>query len=135
MEAYTFSKYDNYNHIYTYILEQNFRDFVEQNSLDNEHFSLNIDIDGNVSIWTLSTSSEKIIDAFASVLKNLVFDEKKANKAIGELAKKNGFSVKIKDIDLLISELSKIQLEKERPLVADDSLISPAIDFYKNNKK
>jgi hypothetical protein len=131
MEIYTTSKFANYVHIHMYIVDMAFRNKLIERDLTDCSYNFNVNIDGNVAAWSLSTDSKDITDCFVDVIKELSFDEKNIKEAVKRIEDKNNFKSDIKDLDLLSTELSKIEFVYEKPEITDDNLESPAIDFIK----
>ncbi|MBQ6510404.1 hypothetical protein IJI94_00310 [Candidatus Saccharibacteria bacterium] len=131
MEIYTTSKFANYVHIHMYLIDAIFKDELTNRGLTDDDYNFNVNIDGNVAAWSLNTNSEKVIDCFADVIKNLKLDESKIKEAVKRIEVNNNFKAKIKDSALLLDELAKIKFIYEKPEITDDSLESPAIDFIK----
>lgn len=129
MEIYTTSKFANYVHIHMYIVDMAFRNKLTERNLTDYGYNFNVNIDGNVAAWSLSADSKNITDCFADVIKELNFDEKNIKEAIKRIEDNNNFKSNIKDLDLLSTELSKIEFVYEKPEITDDNLKSPAIDF------
>ena len=64
-------------------------------------------------------------------MQDYVFNDEEIKIAISKIEQKNGFMSKIKDMDLLRNEIAKVDFTKKKPESTDDSMESPAIDFYK----
>lgn len=133
MEIYTTSKFANYAHIHMYIVDLAFRNKLIAHNLTDYNYNFNVNIDGNVAVWSLSADNKDITDCFADVIKELSFDEKNIKEAVKRIEDKNNSKSDIKDINLLISELSKIKFTYDKPKITDDNLKSPAVDFAKRD--
>ena len=81
--------------------------------------------------WTLNTPEKRISNIFKSIMQDYVFNDEEIKIAISKIEQKNGFISKIKDMDLLRNEIAKVDFTKKKPEPTDDSMESPAIDFYK----
>ena len=88
-------------------------------------------IDGNVAKWILDTPERKISNIFKKIIQDTVIDKKIIDTAISEIEQKNEFTSKIKDLDLLEREITNVCFTKKKPEISNDSMSSPAIDFYK----
>ena len=131
MTIYSFSEVANYTHIHMYILFAHFAEEVKKNNLENSNYRLDVNIDGNVAKWTLDTPEKKVSNIFKKLSHDLFIGTHEINEAITKIERKNGFTSRIKDMELLRKELSRVCFTKKKPEITDDSLLSPAIDFYK----
>ena len=131
MKIYSYSSSANYTHIHMYIFFFSFAEEIKERGLEDSNYKLDVSIDGNVAKWVLDTPEIKISKIFKELSRNTLINIPKINEAIIKIEQKNNFTSKIKDIDLLSLELSKVYFTKKKPEITDDSLLSPAIDFYK----
>ena len=81
--------------------------------------------------WILDTPEKRISNIFKSIMQDYVLNDEEIKIAISKIEQKNGFMSKIKDMDLLRNEIAKVDFPKKQPESTDDSMESPAIDFYK----
>ena len=131
MTIYSFSEVANYTHIHMYILFTLFAEEVKKNNFEDSNYRLDVNIDGNVAKWTLDTPEKKVLNIFKELSHDLFIDTHEINEAITKIEQKNSFTSKIKDMGLLRKELSRVCFTKKKPEITNDSLLSPAIDFYK----
>lgn len=130
MKIYSYSNSANYTHIHMYVFFDSFTKAVKEKGLEDSNYQIDVDIDGNVAKWTLNTPEKRISNIFKSIMQDYVFNDKEIKMAISKIEQKNGFMPKIKDVDLLRREVSGVDFTKIKPELADDSMESPAIDFY-----
>lgn len=131
MKIYSYSSSANYTHIHMYVFFFSFAEEIKEHGLEDSNYKLDVSIDGNVAKWVLDTPEIRISKIFKELSRNTLINIPKINEAIIKIEQKNNFTSKIKDIDLLTLELSKVCFTKKKPEITDDSLLSPAIDFYK----
>ena len=131
MKIYSYSSSANYTHIHMYVYFFSFAEEIKEHGLEDSNYKLDVSIDGNVAKWVLDTPEIRISKIFKELSRNTLINIPKINEAIIKIEQKNNFTSKIKDIDLLTLELSKVCFTKKKPEITDDSLLSPAIDFYK----
>ena len=116
MTIYSFSEFANYTHIHMYAFFGIFTNELKKKKLEDSNYKLDVSIDGNVAKWILDTP---------------VIDKKIIDTAISEIEQKNEFTSKMKDLDLLKREIANVCFTKKKPEISNDSMSSPAIDFYK----
>lgn len=131
MKIYSYSSFANYTHIHMYIFFFSFTDAIKKHGFEDSNYKLDVSIDGNVAKWILDTPEIRISNIFKELSRDSLINTSKINEAIIKIEQKNNFTSKIKDMDLLAMELSKVCFTKKKPEITDDSLLSPAIDFYK----
>lgn len=131
MIFYTKSQKANYTHIHAYTFYDLFLDEIKRQNLTNPDFQINVDIDGNVTTWTLDTTNSKIQNLFQNLTIHQSFIDHQISDAIAKICHKNIFKAHLKNLNLLKSELNHIEFQTEKPEISDDSLISDAIDFIK----
>ena len=131
MTIYSFSKFANYTHIHMYAFFNLFTKALKEKGLEDANYQIDVDIDGNVAKWILDTPEKRISNIFKSIMQDYVFNDEEIKMAISKIEQKNGFISKIKDLDLLRNEITKVDFTKKKPESTDDSMESPAIDFYK----
>lgn len=131
MKIYSYSSSANYTHIHMYVFFFSFAEEIKEHGLEDSNYKLDVSIDGNVAKWILDTPEIKISKIFKELSRNTLINIPKINEAIIKIEQKNNFTSKIKNMDLLTLELSKVCFTKKKPEITDDSLLSPAIDFYK----
>ena len=117
-----------------YVFFSSFAEEIKERGLEDSNYKLDVSIDGNVAKWILDTPEIRISKIFKELSRNTLINIPKINEAIIKIEQKNNFTSKIKDIDLLTLELSKVCFTKKKPEITDDSLLSPAIDFYIRQK-
>ena len=130
MKIYSYSSSANYTHIHMYVFFDSFTKAVKEKGLEDSNYQIDVDIDGNVAKWTLNTPEKRISNIFKSIMQDYVFNDEEIKIAISKIEQKNGFISKIKDMDLLRNEIAKVDFTKKKPEPTDDSMESPAIDFY-----
>lgn len=131
MKIYSYSNSANYTHIHMYVFFFSFAEEIKEHGLEDSNYKLDVSIDGNVAKWTLNTPEKRISNIFKSIMQGYVFNDEEIKIAISKIEQKNGFISKIKDVDLLRNEIAKVDFTKKKPEPTDDSMESPAIDFYK----
>lgn len=131
MTIYSFSKFANYTHIHMYAFFNSFTKALKEKELEDANYQIDVDIDGNVAKWILDTPEKRMSNIFKSIMQDYVFNDEEIKMAISKIEQKNGFISKIKDLDLLRNEITKVDFTKKKPESTDDSMESPAIDFYK----
>lgn len=114
-----------------YVFFSSFAEEIKERGLEDSNYKLDVSIDGNVAKWMLDTPEIKISKIFKELSHDTLINIPKINEAIIKIEQKNNFTSKIKDMDLLTLELSKVCFTKKKPEITDDSLLSPVIDFYK----
>ena len=114
-----------------YIFFFSFTDAIKKHGFEDSNYKLDVNIDGNVAKWILDTPEIRISNIFKELSRDSLINTSKINEAIIKIEQKNNFTSKIKDMDLLTMELSRVYFTKKKPEITDDSLLSPAIDFYK----
>lgn len=134
MKIYSYSSSANYTHIHMYVFFFSFAEEIKEHGLEDSNYKLDVSIDGNVAKWMLDTPEIRISKIFKELSRNTLINIPKINEAIIKIEQKNIFTSKIKDMDLLTLELSKVYFTKKKPEITDDSLLSPAIDFYIRQK-
>ena len=108
-----------------------FTNELKKKKLEDLNYKLDVSIDGNVTKWILDTPERKISNIFKKIIQDTVIDKKIIDTAISEIEQKNDFTSKIKDLDLLEREITNVCFTKKKPEISNDSMSSPAIDFYK----
>ena len=131
MTIYSFSELANYTHIHMYVFFGIFTTKLKKKKLEDSNYKLDVSIDGNVAKWILDTPERKISNIFKKIIQDTVIDKKIIDTAISEIEQKNDFTSKIKDLDLLEREITNVCFTKKKPEISNDSMSSPAIDFYK----
>ncbi len=131
MTIYSFSKFANYTHIHMYAFFNSFTKALKEKGLEDANYQIDVDIDGNVAKWILDTPEKRISNIFKSIMQDYVFNDEEIKMAISKIEQKNDFISKIKDLVLLRNEITKVDFTKKKPESTDDSMESPAIDFYK----
>ena len=131
MTIYSFSKFANYTHIHMYAFFNSFTKALKEKGLEDANYQIDVDIDGNVAKWILDTPEKRISNIFKSIMQDYVFNDEEIKMAISKIEQKNDFISKIKDLVLLLNEITKVDFTKKKPESTDDSMESPAIDFYK----
>lgn len=131
MTIYSFSKFANYTHIHMYTFFNSFTKALKEKGLEDANYQIDVDIDGNVAKWILDTPEKRISNIFKSIMQDYVFNDEEIKMAISKIEQKNDFISKIKDLVLLRNEITKVDFTKKKPESTDDSMESPAIDFYK----
>lgn len=114
-----------------YIFFSSFAEEIKERGLKDSNYKLDVSIDGNVAKWMLDTPEKRISNIFKSIMQDYVFNDEEIKIAISKIEQKNGFISKIKDMDLLRNEITKVDFTKKKPEPTDDSMESPAIDFRK----
>ena len=104
-----------------------FTNELKKKKLEDSNYKLDVSIDGNVAKWILDTPERKISNIFKKIIQDTVIDKKIIDTAISEIE----FTSKIKDLDLLEREITNVCFTKKKPEISNDSMSSPAIDFYK----
>ena len=131
MIFYTKSRKANYTHIHAYAFYDLFLDQIKKQNFQTADFQINIDIDGNVATWTLDTTNSKIQNLFQNLITHQIFTNHQVSDAIAKICQKNNLKPHLKNLNLLKSELNRIEFQTEKPEISDDSLTSDAIDFIK----
>ena len=131
MTIYSFSKFANYTHIHMYAFFNSFTKALKEKGLEDANYQIDVDIDGNVAKWILDTPEKRISNIFKSIMQDYVFNDEEVKMAISKIEQKNDFISKIKDLVLLRNEITKVDFTKKKTESTDDSMESPAIDFYK----
>lgn len=131
MKIYSYSSSANYTHIHMYVFFFSFAEEIKEHGFEDSNYKLDVGIDGNVAKWILNTPEKRISNIFKSIMQDYAFNDKEIKIAISKIEQKNGFISKIKDMDLLRNEIAKVYFSKKRPESTDDSMQSPAINFYK----
>ena len=108
-----------------------FTNELKKKKLEDSNYKLDVSIDGNVARWILDTPERKISNIFKKIIQDTIIDKKIIDTAISEIEQKNEFTSKIKDLDLLEREITNVCFTKKKPEISNDSMSSPAIDFYK----
>ena len=114
-----------------YVFFDSFTKALKEKGLEDSNYKLDVSIDGNVAKWILNTPEKRISNIFKSIMQDYIFNDEEIKMAISKVEQKNGFISKIKDMDLLRNEISSVSFTKKKPEITDDSMESPAIDFYK----
>lgn len=114
-----------------YVFFDSFTKALKEKGLEDSNYQIDVDIDGNVAKWILNTPEKRISNIFKSIMQDYIFNDEEIKIAISKIEQKNGFISKIKDVDLLRREISSVSFTKKKPEITDDSMESPAIDFYK----
>ena len=130
MKIYSYSSSANYTHIHMYVFFDSCTKALKEKGLEDSNYQIDVDIDGNVAKWTLNTPEKRISNIFKSIMQDYLFNDEEIKIAISKIEQKNGFISKIKDMDLLRNEIAKVDFTKKKPEPTDDSMESPAIDFY-----
>ena len=131
MKIYSYSNSANYTHIHMYVFFFSFAEEIKEYGLEDSNYKLDVSIDGNIAKWILDTPEIRISNIFKELSRNPLINIPKINEAIIKIEQKNNFTSRIKDMDLLTLELSKVCFTKKKPEITDNSLLSPAIDFYR----
>ena len=131
MKIYSYSSSANYTHIHMYVFFFSFAEKIKEHGLEDSNYKLDVSIDGNVAKWILDTPEKRISNIFKSIMQDYAFNDEEIKIAISKIEQKNSFISKIKDMDLLRNEIAKVYFSKKRPESTDDSMQSPAINFYK----
>ena len=131
MKIYSYSSSANYTHIHMYVFFDSFTKALKEKGLEDSNYQLDVSIDGNIAKWILYTPEKRISNIFKSIMQDYVFNDEEIKIAISKIEQKNGFISKIKDVDLLRREISSVSFTKKKPEITDDSMQSPAVDFYK----
>lgn len=131
MILYTKSENANYTHIHAYAFYDLFLSELKRQNLTDPDFQININIDGNVATWTLDTTDPKIQNLFQNLIAHQNFTDHQISDAIAKICHKNNLKPHLKNLNLLKSELNRIEFQTEKPEISDDSLTSDAIDFIK----
>ena len=131
MIFYTKSENANYTHIHAYAFYDLFLDQIKKQNLVDSDFQINIDIDGNVATWTLDTTNSKIQNLFQNLTIHQIFTDHQISDAIAKICQKNNLKPHLKNLNLLKSELNRIEFQTEKSEISDDSLTSDTIDFIK----
>jgi hypothetical protein len=113
-----------------YVFFDSFTKALKEKGLEDSNYQLDVSIDGNIAKWILYTPEKRISNIFKSIMQDYVFNDKEIKIAISKIEQKNGFISKIKDVDLLRREVSSVSFTKKKLEITDDSMQSPAIDFY-----
>ena len=130
-KVYTTSKFANYTHVHMYAVHDIFSNKLRENGLSEEFYKLDADIDGNVVTWSFETDNKSVLEIFANVINEHIFSNVEVKTAVQRIAKKNSWSAEILDLEGLTSEVNKIELQKEKPSMKDDSLNAPYLKFKK----
>ena len=131
MIFYTKSRKANYTHIHAYAFYDLFLDQIKKQNFQTADFQINIDINGNVTTWTLDITDSKIQNLFQNLTTHQSFTDHQISDAIAKICHKNNLKPHTKNLNLLKSELNHIKFQTEKPEISDDSLTSDAIDFIK----
>lgn len=131
MIFYTKSEKANYTHIHAYAFYDLFLNQIETQNFQTTGFQINVDIDGNIATWTLDTTNSKILNLFQNLTTHQSFTDHQISDAIAKICQKNNLKSHLKNLNLLKSELNRIEFQTKKPEISDDSLISEAIDFIK----
>ena len=131
MIFYTKSQKANYTHIHAYAFYDLFLSELKRQNLTDPNFQINVDVDGNVATWTLDTTDPKIQNIFQNLTIHQIFTDHQISDAIAKICHKNNLRAHLKNLNLLKSELNRIEFQTKKPEISDDSLISEAIDFIK----
>ena len=131
MIFYTKSENANYTHIHAYVFYDLFLDEIKKQNLADADFQINVNIDGNVATWTLDTTNSKIQNLFQNLIAHQNFTVHQISDTIAKICHKNNLKPHLKNLNLLKSELNRIEFQTEKPEISDDSLTSDAIDFIK----
>ena len=131
MIFYTKSQKANYTHIHAYAFYDLFLSELKRQNLTDPNFQINVDVDGNVATWTLDTTDPKIQNIFQNLTIHQIFTDHQISDAIAKICHKNNLKPHLKNLNLLKSELNRIEFQTKKPEISDDSLISEAIDFIK----
>ena len=131
MIFYTKSQKANYTHIHAYAFYDLFLSELKRQNLTDPDFQINVDIDGNVATWAFDTTDSKIQNLFQNLTIHQIFSDHQISDAIAKICHKNNLRAHLKNLNLLKSELNRIEFQTKKPEISDDSLISEAIDFIK----
>ena len=131
MIFYTKSQKANYTHIHAYAFYDLFLSELKRQNLTDPNFQINVDVDGNVATWTLDTTDPKIQNIFQNLTIHQIFTDHQISDAIAKICHKNNLRAHLKNLNLLKSELNRIEFQTKKPEISDDSLLSEAIDFIK----
>ena len=131
MIFYTKSQKANYTHIHAYAFYDLFLSELKRQNLTDPNFQINVDIDGNVATWTLDTTDPKIQNLFQNLTTHQNFTDHQISDAITKICQKNNLKPHLKNLNLLKSELNRIEFQTKKPEISDDSLTSDAIDLIK----
>ena len=131
MILYTESENANYTHIHAYAFYDLFLSELKRQNLTDPDFQINVDIDGNVATWAFDTTDSKIQNLFQNLTIHQIFTDHQISDAIAKICHKNNLRAHLKILNLLKSELNRIEFQTKKPEISDDSLISEAIDFIK----
>ena len=131
MIFYTKSEKANYTHIHAYAFYDLFLNQIETQNFQTTGFQINVDIDGNVATWTLNITDPGIQNLFQNLITHTSFTDHQISDAIAKICHKNNLRAHLKNLNLLKSELNRIEFQTKKPEISDDSLISEAIDFIK----
>ena len=131
MILYTKSENANYIHIHAYAFYDLFLDQIKKQNLADSNFQIDVDIDGNVATWTLNITDPGIQNLFQNLITHTSFTDHQISDAIAKICHKNNLRAHLKNLNLLKSELNRIEFQTKKPEISDDSLISEAIDFIK----
>ena len=113
-----------------YVFFFSFAEKIKEHGLEDSNYKLDVSIDGNVAKWILDTPEKRISNIFKSIMQDYAFNDEEIKIAISKIEQKNSFISKIKDVDLLRNEIAKVDFTKKKPEPTDESMESPAIDFY-----
>ena len=131
MIFYAKSRKANYTHIHAYAFYDLFLSEIRRQNLTDPDFQIDVDIDGNIATWTLDTTNSKIQNLFQNLTIHQIFTDHQISDAIAKICHKNNLRAHLKNLNLLKSELNRIEFQTKKPEISDDSLISEAIDFIK----
>ena len=131
MIFYTKSQKANYTHIHAYAFYDLFLSELRRQNLTDPDFQINVDIDGNIATGTLDPTNSKIQNLFKNLTAHQNFTDYQISDAIAKICQKNNLKPHLKNLNLLKSELNRIEFQTEKPEISDDSLTSDAIDFIK----
>ncbi len=127
---YTTAKFANYAHIHAYVIFETFSRRIKERHLQNADYWLNVTVDQNVVTWSLNTANEMVIRIFRNTMDNPTLDPEAIKRAVQKLERRNNLRAEMKDALLLAQELNKIHPTEVKLQPTDDSLQSPAIDFF-----
>ena len=131
MIFYTKSENANYTHIHAYAFYDLFLSEIKRQNLTDPDFQINVNIDGNVATWTLNITDPGIQNLFQNLITHTSFTDHQISDAIAKICHKNNLRAHLKHLNLLKSELNRIEFQTKKREISDDSLISEAIDFIK----
>ena len=130
---YSSSKYANYTHVHMYVFYTYLMRELKKANLDSqEAIAIDVNIDGNIAKWEITTKDPRVDYIFDNVANRTDYINSGAiKKAVKDIAKKMNRGFEILDLELLISEVSAIKLVNKKPNIKDDdSLSAPAVRFF-----